>query len=303
MGRRAGCPKAPSTLKLLPLPHDTDTMLGVEGYGSGDDSDDETQQTKPVSPPPAVQRKFGLSLPPPNAASSSKSSSGLSLPAPKKKAPKKIAIGLPTLSSEKDDDDTFDDGPPAKKPRIELGAGSSSLFSMLPAPKNKNPVPAAQERVLGGGRGPGLVFNTGTKRSAAQATVEDVEDEDEDGDRTAPKLAPLSSSILEEVTEEIPAPKKPAAALPFIPPSLAKGKANVSTEDRPTISKATAAKAAAVNCAPAVDFFSLGAPSESVRRGSLELTHVRCLRFVVVLKHITVSSLCAGTLIIDAPQT
>lgn len=237
-----------------------DGMLGVEGYGSDSDSDNENTQTTPLQTPSApkssvTQKKNGLSLPPPSGASSStKAPSSLSLPAPKKKGPKKIAIGLPTISSGNDDQDSLDDLPPAKKPRIETGAGSS-LFSMLPAPKNKNLIPAAQERVLGGGRGPGLVFNTSVKRSMGQTTVEDAEEDDEGGG-VATNVAPFSSSILEEVTEQKVEPRRPTATLPFLPPSLAKGKANVSTEDRPTMSKATAAKAA--NLTPAVDFFSLG---------------------------------------------
>lgn len=227
-------------------------MLGVEGYGS--DSDDETPQT-PALPPPraaAPPQKTGLALPTPSAAASS-SSTGLSLPAPKKRVPKKIAIGLPTLSADNDNDNTLDDQPPTKKPRIGMGAGSSLLLSMLPAPKNKNPTAPSQERMLGGGRGPGLVFNTGVRKAPVSTTVEDVDDEDEDA---APKnAAPLSSSILEEVTDKVEF-KKPASTIPFLPPSLAKGKANISTEDRPTMSKVTAARAA--NPAPAVDFFSLG---------------------------------------------
>lgn len=268
-------------------------MLGVEGYGSDSDSDTDAPKAQPVPVvklAPATQKKAGLSFPPPNAAaSSSKPSSGLSLPAPKKKAPKKIAIGLPALSAGDDGDDTLDDQPPSKKPRIELGSGSS-LFSMLPAPKNKNPVPPAPERVLGGGRGPGLVFNTGTKRSAARATVEDAEDEDEESEGAAANVAPFSNSILEEVTEQIVKPKKPPAALPFLPPSLAKGKANVSTEDRPSISKVASAKAA--NSAPLVDFFSLGA-QQLVGTGLCAwLTPSACRVFVVVIFRIVNSAGC-----------
>ena len=227
------------------------TMLGVEGYGSDSDSDNDTStatiQTPLTAKPAAAQKKTGLSLPPP--ASGSKTSSSLSLPVPKKKAPKKIAIGLPELSNDNERRDDSDDMPPAKKPRIEMGAGSSSLFSMLPAPKNKDPIP---ERVLGGGKGPGLVFNTGVKRPPKQATVEDVEEEHEENAHT--NLAPLSGSILEDATPIPQAASSKSAAVPFLPPSLARGKANVSTEDRPTLPKARPTPAA-----PAVDFFSLGA--------------------------------------------
>ncbi|KAI0341593.1 hypothetical protein BDW22DRAFT_1442974 [Trametopsis cervina] len=234
-------------------------MLGVEGYGSDDDSDNESQQNLPqqphAAPKPAAKSSIGLSLPPPaSAASGSKTSSGLSLPAPKKKGPKKITIGLPALSNDNDRDDTLDDQPPAKKARITAGAGSSTLFSMLPAPKNPNPVP---ERVLGGGNRPGLVFNTGVKRPATQTTVEDAEEEHEDD---APvNVAPLSGSLLEEVAPSSDLKQTKPPAMPFRPMSVTKGKANVSTEDRPTMSKAAAAKSAA----PAMDFFSLGSTSSS----------------------------------------
>ena len=221
-------------------------MLGVEGYGSDSDSDHEAQttQTRPQHPiatslpPPA--KKSSLSLPPPangsGASSNSKPTGGLSLPPPKTKKPKKIAIGLPELPREADRPE--DDEPPAKKPRIEPGARSSGLLSMLPAPKNKVPVAPAPERVLGAGRGPGLVFHTGTTRSAKTATVEDVpEDENQE-----------TSDELDDPSRSSAPPK--SSSLPFLPPSLAKGKANISVEDR-------ADKPRAVRSASAIDFFSL----------------------------------------------
>ncbi|KAI0690029.1 mitotic checkpoint regulator, MAD2B-interacting-domain-containing protein [Cytidiella melzeri] len=226
-------------------------MLGVEGYGSDSDGEDETtvpltQPSTSTAKPPTAQKKTGLSLlPPASAASGSKALSGLSLPAPKKRAPKKIAIGLPALSHGNEDDSALDDEPPAKKARIEMGAGSSSLFSMLPAPKNANPVP---ERVLGGGKGRGLVFHTGVKPSTTQVTIEDVEEDAHE--HTPVNLAPLSNSILEDAPP--PMPSKLAAA-PFRPPSLVRGKANINTEDRPTLPKVSTVKPAA----PTVDFFSL----------------------------------------------
>ncbi|KAI0094037.1 mitotic checkpoint regulator, MAD2B-interacting-domain-containing protein [Irpex rosettiformis] len=238
-------------------------MLGVEGYGSDSDSENDTSTTSlqptSISKPPAAQKKTGLSLPSPiSTALGPKASSGLYLPVPKKKVQKKIAIGLPELSNDNERDDNADDQPPAKKPRIETSGGSSSLFSMLPAPKNKDPVP---ERVLGGGKGRGLVFNAGVRRPPTQPTVEDVEEEHDE--TTSVSLAPLSGSILEDATL-IPESKpfKPAA-VPFVPPSLARGKANVSTEDRPTLSKTVSSTALSKHPAPAADFFSLGSPSTS----------------------------------------
>ncbi|KAH9843033.1 mitotic checkpoint regulator, MAD2B-interacting-domain-containing protein, partial [Rhodofomes roseus] len=229
-------------------------MLGVEGYGS--DSDNETQTTQTTSksslaasfPPPT--KKSSIALPPPSngtsaTASSSKSASGLSLPPPKTKRSKKITIGLPELPPEDDKND--DDGPPTKKARIEPGARSSGLLSMLPAPKNKAPVPAAPERVLGAGRGPGLVFNTGSVRSSKSATVEDVPDHDQD-----------DQDVSADGADE-PEPPKATSSLPFLPPSLVKGKANVSVEER--AERPIAVRFA--TSAPAVDFFSLGSPAAS----------------------------------------
>ena len=228
-------------------------MLGVEGYGSDSDSDNETSQipttSAPKPAPPTKSAKIGLSLPPPSASGSiSSKPSGLSLPVPKKKAPKKITIGLPALPGEPTDDDR---PPPAKKARLEAGAGSSALLNMLPAPKNKNPILQQPERVLGGGRGRGLVFQT--KSTTVQSvTVEDAEDEEDGGSKQ--NEVPFGTGILEEVTEVTT--KKPTTPMPFLPPSLVKGRANVSTEEKHTISRATAA--AAKPSAPAVDFFSLG---------------------------------------------
>lgn len=227
-------------------PHTLTTMLGVEGYGSDSENDDEPQATQSQSkhsiasslPPPTKRSSLALPSPVsgvPGASSTSKPAGGLSLPPPKAKKSKKIAIGLPELPREPDRAD--DDEPPAKKPRIEPGARSSGLLSMLPAPKNKAPVAPTPERVLGAGRGPGLVFNTGSARSAKTATVEDVpEGEDEDG---------------LDGREETSASPRTAPSLPFLPPSLAKGKANISVEER-------ADKPKVIRSAPAVDFFSLG---------------------------------------------
>ncbi|EPS98565.1 hypothetical protein FOMPIDRAFT_1017632 [Fomitopsis schrenkii] len=226
-------------------------MLGVEGYGSDSENDDEPQATQSQSkhsiasslPPPTKRSSLALPSPVsgvPGASSTSKPAGGLSLPPPKAKKSKKIAIGLPELPREPDRAD--DDEPPAKKPRIEPGARSSGLLSMLPAPKNKAPVAPTPERVLGAGRGPGLVFNTGSARSAKTATVEDVpEGEDEDG---------------LDGREETSASPRTAPSLPFLPPSLAKGKANISVEER-------ADKPKVIRSAPAVDFFSLGSSSSS----------------------------------------
>ncbi|OSC99108.1 hypothetical protein PYCCODRAFT_888963 [Trametes coccinea BRFM310] len=246
-------------------------MLGVEGYGSDSDngSDSEATQRVPSTTPsaalssklPAPAKKSTFSLPPPSSsASSSKASSGLSLPPPKpKKAPKKIAIGLPSLP--KDDDDRTsdtDDRPPAKKPRLGSGAGASGLLSMLPAPKNKAPVAPEAQRVLGAGRGPGLVFKTApsTGAPARTATVEDADDADEHEEK-AETLDSSYSAILEEKVE---AEKK--ESIPFMPTSVKRGKANISLEEKPS----APATRPSVSSAPAVDFFSLSSASSSSSR-------------------------------------
>ncbi|KAI0374942.1 hypothetical protein BV20DRAFT_403585 [Pilatotrama ljubarskyi] len=245
-------------------------MLGVEGYGSDSDngSDNETTQQTPstatsaplASKLPAPAKKSTFSLPPPStsSSSSSKPSSALSLPPPKpKKAPKKIAIGLPSLpkDSDRDTSDT-DERPPAKKPRLESGAGASALLSMLPAPKNKAPVAPEAERVLGAGRGPGLVFKTApsTSTSTRTATVEDAEEAEDDAE-PRDTLDSSYSALLEEKVE-----KKPS--IPFMPTSVARGKANVSLEEKHT----TPISRPSVSSAPAVDFFSLSTTPASSSR-------------------------------------
>ncbi|KAH9952014.1 mitotic checkpoint regulator, MAD2B-interacting-domain-containing protein [Amylocystis lapponica] len=229
------------------------TMLGVENYGSDDDSDTDTHQAPPNPQPTSVAaKKSSFALPPPTHSPGAASSSGrLSLPPPKtKKAPKKITIGLPALSQGGDDDEV-DERPAAKRPRLETGAGASRLLSMLPAPKNKVPILPAKERVLGGGRGPGLVFNTAPKPSR-QVTVEDADDDEGYQEKHVP-----TSSVPAEQQEEKP------ASIPFLPPHLAKGKANVSVEEKHELPKSVQL---ASSTTPAVDFFSLGSTSSAPLR-------------------------------------
>ncbi|KAK0459760.1 mitotic checkpoint regulator, MAD2B-interacting-domain-containing protein [Desarmillaria tabescens] len=193
-----------------------DSMLGLEDYGSGSESDGETE-TKPQTSSGIISQ----SLKP---QSKTTSSSSIALPPPRTK--KRIAIALPSLKSVKDDGDEEEISKPvAKKPRLESGAGTSSLMSMLPAPKQKNPIPAPTERVLGGGKGQALSFNLPSAPSA------------DEGEGEAPG---------------------PGPSIPFLPPSLAKGRSNISLEEeRPKPAARTAAPA------PALDFFSLGASSSS----------------------------------------
>lgn len=233
-------------------------------YGSDSDSDSGSLPPQPApkataSASTAPSKKSSLALPPPTAASGSKAGSATSSSKPKK-GPKKITIDLPALPQDGSDDDD-ESRPAAKKPRLDSGsgAGKSSLFSMLPAPKLKAPVktPATAERVLGGGGRPGLVFNASRtssvpQPSAAPPILEDTvqdEEEEESGDVTAAKPEAASSS-------------KAASSIPFLPPSLKKGRANISLEEnaRPTPkpSAQPSSSKAAISAAPPVDFFALG---------------------------------------------
>ncbi|TFY72654.1 hypothetical protein EVG20_g322 [Dentipellis fragilis] len=223
----------------------------VDNYGSDSDSDHDSSpplQPAPKKPSAAPQVKSSakgssLSLPPPSNASGSKST-GLALPAPKTKRPaKKIAIDLPALPPD-EDDNLEDTRPPAKKPRLEP-AGLSSLFSMLPAPKQKNPLPSAPERVLGSGKGRGLVFNASRSRPVEPSTT--VEDDTDGADAVD--------------NDEKPEPPT-TSSLPFLPPSLGKGRSNISLEDGPRAAQKPKA-APPPSSAPSADFFSLGERSST----------------------------------------
>ncbi|RDB21072.1 hypothetical protein Hypma_011639 [Hypsizygus marmoreus] len=229
-------------------------MLGIEDYGSDSDSD----QTVPT--PAAPPKKSTFSLPPPPWATST---SKLSLPPPKpKRAPKKITIGLPSMPAPKDDedDDLKDERPASKRPRLESGAGVSALLSMLPTPKQKNPVAPVPERVLGGGKGPGLVFNT--SRPAQTNARPDNDEIDEDR-----AMAQETVPILREEPIEIP---DSTESLPFLPPSLKKGRANISVEEGKPVPRAQTQTQPKL--APAVDFFSLGTAFASTSKVTLQAT-------------------------------
>ncbi|KAJ3568588.1 hypothetical protein NP233_g5607 [Leucocoprinus birnbaumii] len=229
-------------------------MLGLDGYGSGSESESEHETPKVVKsqPTPSVSTatsKSKFSLPPP---SNGSSASKLSLPAPKttKRAPKKITIGLPTLSKDTGEEkDDLESERPAPKRQKMSGAGASGLLSMLPAPKQKAPVAPQPERVLGGGKGPGLVFNTRPSAPLTQPEAGDEEGNDEGSDEDGPALT--TPAKLTTFT-----PSTSASSLPFLPPSLAKGKANISLEDKPKAPLKPSLPS--VSAAPAVDLFSLG---------------------------------------------
>ncbi|KAG9313349.1 mitotic checkpoint regulator, MAD2B-interacting-domain-containing protein [Chiua virens] len=243
-------------------------MLGIEDYGSDVESGDEptlkTTETQPASTFVApfettpshfkvISSSSSLSLPP-SSSFTSGTSTASGTAAPKQKRTKKIAINLPSLPPTEADDD---DSPPAKKPRItsnggNAGAGMSSLLGMLPAPKQPVPViEKKQERVLGGGGGPGLVFRTSKIDSEAQ--YHDTADE---------PYTETSHGGETDIGGDEPVDSF-ASSTSFLPPSLKKGRTNVSLENEgpskrpPTQSQKSAA--------PPVDFFSLGTNTPPAR--------------------------------------
>jgi hypothetical protein len=183
----------------------------VDGYGS--DSSDNNSGDEHTSRSKSSRRNKSTSLSLPPSHSSASGSSSLNLPTPKvKRAPKKIAIDLPALPKDNSPDNDSEDARPAKKPRTDSrGAGSSALLSKLPAPKRAAPVKAAPERILGSGKGPGLIFNN----APSQRTQDTL--------RTPFNVDFQDSPEVTEVEQS-------ASSLPFTPESVRKGKANVSLE-------------------------------------------------------------------------
>ena len=148
--------------------------LGLDDYGSDSDADNDVRPSSPPALKPLPTSKSSLSLPPPS--NPEKLSTNPS--AKPKRPPKKITINLPALPAESGDDV---DKPPAKKPRLQSGAaGSSSLLSMLPPPKQALPTPSEaappSERVLGSGQRPSLVFNA--SKQPAENTASEASDRD-----------------------------------------------------------------------------------------------------------------------------
>ncbi|TFK29973.1 hypothetical protein FA15DRAFT_190574 [Coprinopsis marcescibilis] len=192
-------------------------MVGLlADYGSGSEESDTEQQPIVKSPPKAEAKP----------------------PAKQQvKRPKKIGIALPALSakrSEIEDADDAKDNPPAKRPKI--GAGKSALLSMLPTPTKPNVPPQQPQRVLGGGSGPGLIFNSAP--SGSQTYSEE---------NATAEAGPSGSTFGASVTEPVSRPS-------LLPPSLQKRRPNVSLEESAPVKRPEPA----AQSAPAVDFFSLG---------------------------------------------
>ncbi|KAF9564609.1 hypothetical protein CPC08DRAFT_741341 [Agrocybe pediades] len=199
-------------------------MLGIEDYGS--DSDSDTSKTPQVSKPLPVK------------APASKA---------QKPAKKKITIALPSLSSASNDEPDAEPERPAKKQRT--GAGVSSLLSMLPAPKEKNPVVDKQsQRVLGSGAGPGLNFRSTPSLQSANIPSHPTSEQEK------PEAQPTEPTTAEESTTS-------SSSILFRPTSLAKGKKNISLEETYTPQPNLAPPPS--NPTQEVDFFSLGSTSKA----------------------------------------
>lgn len=205
----------------------------VDAYGS-DNSENSGDEYTPQSHSSTQKNKStSLSLPA-SSHSSRPEPSNLALPAPKvKKGPKKIAIDLPAIPKDDSANHDNDEARPAKKPRTDTrGAGSSALFSKLPAPKSAAPVKSTPERILGSGKGLGLVFN-----NPLPQRIQDASDTPANVD-------------LEATLED----KDKSVSLPFTPASVRKGKANISLEE---FSSKITMKAPGPSPPVATDLFSL----------------------------------------------
>jgi proline-rich protein PRCC len=157
-------------------------------------------------------------------------------PQPAKKTqrpPKKFAIALPPVKASSPVDECEDIERPMKRQKIAVGA--SSLLSMLPTPKQAMPSLPTQ-RVLGGSSANGLTF---AFRAQSATAVKD------EGDPAA---------VVQGQTADA---QGQSIATLFRPPSLAKGKKNVSVEE-PGINRSAITSKQKSLPAPTVDFFSLG---------------------------------------------
>ncbi|KAG9100740.1 hypothetical protein FRC06_003778 [Ceratobasidium sp. 370] len=204
---------------------------GLASYGSDSESDGESN-----SPPTKTTTLPAPASKPAPKAPDAKSSTGLALPPPKKRRDGPIRITVEAPKFEDEDGDSEERA--AKKPRTAptlggntKGAGSSSLFAALPAPKNATPVAPQPTRVLGGGGGPALSF----------------------------------SSVPSTTSQHAASEEKATANGLFLPPSMAKGKAK---EALPTVAAAPAVDffslGAAPSAAPAVSAAPDASPGSSV---------------------------------------
>ena len=191
----------------------TTTMLGLEDYGSDSDASD---SNAPVQPKPKPSKK------------------------PTQK--RKVAIALPSFKQQPvDEEEREEESEPApKKPRLAAGAGVSGLLSMLPAPKQKAVVLPKPERVLGGGSGPGLVFNRSNNEQSSSSL---------DAEPEPPSSFNFESSVSDDTS----------VSTLFRPSSVnTKGRSNISLEGPTPSSKPKPAPAVSTPAPAHEDFFSLG---------------------------------------------
>ncbi|CUA72257.1 hypothetical protein RSOLAG22IIIB_00922 [Rhizoctonia solani] len=144
---------------------------GLASYGSDSEGEEETTQT---TPPPKTTTTTSASTGTDSKPANGSLGSSLALPPPKKRRDGPVRI---TVEAPKFDDADEDVERAQKKPRTTgtKGAGSSSLFSALPAPKNATPVLPGPKRVLGGGGGPALNFSTTSATpSGTQSTSQET---------------------------------------------------------------------------------------------------------------------------------
>ncbi|KAF8163337.1 mitotic checkpoint regulator, MAD2B-interacting-domain-containing protein [Crassisporium funariophilum] len=193
-------------------------MLGIEDYGSDSDT--------PSSANPSFPATLGTTK---VVAKSSKT----------QRVPKKITIALPSLPLAQDEgDENPEYERPAKKQKT--GAGSSSLLSMLPGPKQKGVMPIREQRVLGGGSGRGLNFST--------ALPQDRERESYSSGRVS-DIPQAEITFSESVN------------LVLKPTHVAKGRKNISLEE--TNINQPVKNQTQASTTPANDFFSLGSSKPS----------------------------------------
>ncbi|KAG9048727.1 hypothetical protein FS837_012163 [Tulasnella sp. UAMH 9824] len=251
-------------------------MLGLDDYGSDVESDASdsskptpkpstlTSQAKPQSSlasllPPA-KKGSSIAIPPPTPAkAASPSPGGLNLPPPtkskKRDGPVKITVAALKPAEGEDADE-----PQAKKRRLDtdgekkVGAGSSSLLSMLPAPKKIAPEkPPEQPKVLGGGGGGQdvSVAEAPTMIGAPQAAVEEDD----------PKLAFLPPHLRKPRTAPAPSLSKSlGSGLPTYQASASSSSSSASRAAAPKLPE------------PEEDFFSLGSTSSSSKHSASSST-------------------------------
>lgn len=215
------------------------TMLGLDSYGS--DADSDTELAPPPKPKPKKSlasllppaKKSTFALPPP-------ASIGISLPAPKGAAKRRggpVKITVEALKPTEGDEE--EDGPSSKKRRLDnggdkkVGAGSSTLLAMLPAPKKAEPITAEAPKALGVGAGGGDTGVSMESISAPPPVADDAEEDDPGLSFLPPHLRKPRTKPAPSLVKNGPSLYSAPVSAPLVPPKPAE---------------------------PEVDFFSLGKP-------------------------------------------